>query len=331
MKRIFTILATVAFGAMVMTSCSSSDDNNGSQPQPLGPGGATKPAATATATAKKVTFPTNSDIKEATFDEGGNYDVVLTKTLRDRIIGGTAEARALKDVADEWVHMTGKYTAQNGVYEMQDFGKMTITEDAAKEEVTAVVEAENCDPITETVEEVAPVVELKGLASDICRSWTIQNTTFDYWEYEWDNVEVLKNHYQGNFTNPQEARDLEWMQAWLKREHNTEIDADFSKKKYIKNVSFNQYGKFTINFANESSIGDWWWVDEREERTENATGLVRYDWEDWEMENDFETGVAKVEMVNGYLVLTLTGQMKEQHNKHQMYRVDVQFVLAEDK
>ena len=321
MKKLFTVLAAVAFGAFIMTSCSSSDDNNDGGNQPTQPGEATKPAATHTADAKKVTFPEGGDVKEATFDEGGRYDVVLKRELRDQILGANIAARALKEAADDYVHMVGSYTVKNGVYEMDDFGSVKV-EETSQEQVQVTIVPNNAEEIVETATVEQPVVELKGLTSDICRSWEIANTKFDYFEYDANGQE--KNHVQGSFYNPEEARSLVYMQNWLKEEHDVEIDADFSKKELIKNVSFNQYGTFTINFARESSIGKWNWENENE-------GKLHYEWEDASMKNDFEKGQANVAMQNGYLVLTLSGEVKEKSNSDRTYRVDIKFVLSEQK
>ena len=322
MKKIFTVLAAVAFGALFMTSCSSSDDNNGVSPS--NPGVATKPEATHTKDAKKVSFPEGSDVKETTFDEGGKYDVVLKPELRDQILGANATARALKETADDYVHMVGNYTVENGVYVLEYFGKVKV-EITPDGQVRVTFTPNNVKETTVYDGQVEqPAVELKGLTSDICRNWEIVKTTFDYYEY-YLSEGMQKNHFQGNFIKPDDApSSLVYMKDWLKWNFNTEIDPDFYKKETIKDVSFNQYGKFTINFTRESSIGDWKWVDE-------ANGKIKYEWEDAYMDNDFESGEAKVEITNGYLVLALSGREKVMQNKGVKYRIDVVFVLAEIK
>lgn len=320
MKKIFSVMAAFVLGAFVMTSCSS-DDNNDSNPVNPQTGG-TLAVAKNKADAVKLTFPEGSDVKEVIADEGGNFEALISQDLYDRLNGGVASARALKDIPAGYVFVTGKYTVDGTTYVFEGFLRVTVEKNTDGTADVTVTTAEG-EPVVEgTTVQVETQGEAKGLTSDICRGWTIVKTTFDYYEYDDNGME--KNHYLGNFTNPEEARSLVKIKEWLWENHEVEIDADFSKKVEIKNVAFNQFGKFTINFLNEASIGTWSWKDE-------AAGKLEYNWEDESMENDFETGVAKVEMVNGYLVLTLSGQMKEQHNKHQMYRVDVQFVLAEEK
>jgi hypothetical protein len=320
MKKIFSVMAAFVLGAFVMTSCSSSDDNNDSNPVNPQTGGTLAVAKNKADAVKLTSFPEGSDVKEVIADEGGNFEALISQDLYERLNGG-ASTRALKDIPTGFVYVTGKYTVNGTTYVFEGLLNVTVEKNTDGTADVTVTTTEG-EPVVEGTVKVETQGEAKGLTSDICRGWTIVNTTFDYYEYDANGME--KNHYQGNFTVPEEARSLVYMQDWLKREHDTEIDADFSKKVEIKSVAFNQFGKFTINFLDEASIGTWSWKDE-------AAGKLEYNWEDESMDNDFETGVAHVEMQKGYLVLTLSGQVKQKDRSNMTYRVDVQFVLAEDK
>lgn len=322
MKKIFSVMAAFVLGAFVMTSCSSSDDNNDSNPVNPQTGG-TLAVAKNKADAVKLTFPEGSDVKEVIADEGGNFEALISQDLYDKLNGGAASARALKDVPAGYVFVTGKYTVDGTTYVFEGFLRVTVEKNTNGTADVTVTTAEG-EPVVEgTTVQVETQGEAKGLTSDICRGWTIVNTAFDYYEYDVNGKE--NNHYQANFYKPEEARSLVHMKNWFENEHrDVKIDADFSKKVEIKNVVFNQFGKFTINFLDEASIGTWSWKDE-------AAGQLKYNWEDESMDNDFETGVAQVKMLNGHLVLSLSGQVKQKESSDMTYRVDVKFTLAEEK
>lgn len=281
MKKSFVYWASLCAIALVFAACSSDD------------GGTNPPAPTVSG---------QSIVEEAfhlKFDENVDApfrEVVFTETRRAIVgpilVSAPATAKRLAGSNSE-KYVIGTYRLNGNTY--------TIYNEDGSEYCTVTVESKTGSKTNVQIR-MQGALEFDGqasigekIASDeitttLCREWTIATTRLRHK----NGVTAVKQ-----FDNPQEAASLNAILEYA--QSVATIDESFNPGMFITSIEFVSNGTFCIFFQNgENYIGKWEWSDK-------STGHIRYNWNEEDMGNAFESGEAvfdirKFQKVNYYTV-----------------------------
>lgn len=323
MKKNLLLLAAMAFGAFAFTACGGSD-SEGSDTVWSGKPNYDKPANADNTKAYKSTdgktFVEFGPGKTAVIGYNPNEFTVNTDKVRP--MGVTIKT------SDDQAYYVGVYAIKGTVtfddehwfeYELPGWGIVRIQSEGVDK--TLIIATTDGEELVKKVREEDKLYK-DVTSEDICRTWAVQNTEFQYTEVDAHGKRTLQAKH--NFP----GCDLKAMAEWLKENHGVDIAEDFKitgdmKVRKIETIDFTPYGTFCIKLTDENCVGSWKWYNE-------PLGVLNFSWFSADMHNSFENGTATVRPMGNILELTLEGAAAALDNG-KAYSVKLTALMTEAK
>ncbi|MBP3773901.1 MAG: hypothetical protein ILA34_00955 [Bacteroidaceae bacterium] len=312
MKKQLLIAAALVFGAFTLSSCGGDSNNDGKKTK------FEEPAMTASA--KKLTAFSSSEIESIELTESGNYSARVKRSLLTPKAEAKPFVKAAEDADDELVYVIGVYkVGADGTITLVDLGTLTITGSGSN--VSFSLTTTGGTEVSGTATSAA-VVGSDETTTNLCRDWKVIRTDFRYEEF--DATGKAKTPVGAQFPNAKykTANNLRDMGEWLLETHEVDIMEELAAKESIEKITFTQRGTFMIEFGStEHFEGNWNWQNK-------TAGTFSYKWNDESMETNFDNGLGSVKFDGSYAVLTLQGDIEENSNGT-TYKVQLKLTLQQ--